>query len=473
MHEESPGTPNSAGDNRFDQPSPPQAPQQPAGQPQTPPAPATAASQGPPQPPQPRSDDRISAAPLELRPEDIRAGEGAKFWATRDDPQTPAPAEVKAGREEPPAAEGGPQTRAAIKAIEAALRDPNCTQIDGYGPGQITVQYNGRHQLLEGVSFSSPGEYESWLKSLVQQSSSVITWEDIKRERKAVLELPGGERLTIMLQPVSRPHATFSLRKHTAVDWPSQKLVELGSFTQEMHDFVAAAVAAHVNILFVGPMGSGKTSAMRAFLQSAAADEERIAVVEQVPELSIGKPLALHQQYLPTTEHFKLSDVLDYDLYFGLDRLIVGETHMEGLSKMLETMILTEGSMSTYHAYSTEQAGERMKLALQLEHENLSAETAASFIRQAVEMVVVLQKWGDRRLCTQITEIDWRTSSQETKLGGNNLFEWDQERGRHVPRNPPDRQGRIREKFLKYGLKLDENAFIDREQLSRFSGTGV
>ena len=173
--------------------------------------------------------------------------------------------------------------------------------------------------------------------------------------------------------------------------------------------FSRAAVAAHVNILIVGQIGSGKTTLLRA-LASGFGDDEKIAVVEQVPELNIRKPFADEYIYQPTVEGLDLAAVLDDQLYNGVDRLVVGEVHLQGITKMLEVMIVTEGSMSTYHAFSTEQAGERMKLALQLENSNVSATTALAFIRQAIELIVVLERVDGQRRVTQITELDWRSS---------------------------------------------------------------
>src|SRR5262249_53582579 len=152
-------------------------------------------------------------------------------------------------------------------------------------------------------------------------------------------------------------------------------------------------------------------------------------VVEQVPELAISKPLLTSYVYQPGVEGMGLADVLDDQLYNGIDRLIVGEVHLAGITKMLETMIVAEGSMSTYHAFSTEQAGERMKLALQIENQNVTSHTALSFIKQAIELVVVLERVDGKRRCTQITELDWRSTGGKDVLGGRDLFVYD--RGRN------------------------------------------
>ena len=432
-------------------------PEAPAPSPVSPPVSGRAASV-----PNPAAHDAaITSAPLSVpapAPEEVVAS----GWSSSSDPDP-----------EPVHAMGfSAQGQAAIAAIEEGLRAPNCTQIDGYGPGQLSAQVNGRHALIQGHAFANADEYQAWLRQMVENSGSVVDWAHIESNGKGVLELRDGSRLTIILPPIARPHAQFSLRKHTAIEWTAEKFIELETMDERMLNFLRVCVASHVNILFVGQMGSGKSTMLRALLQDAAGDDERIMVVEQVPELAVNKPLVMHQLYLPTVEGQDLHSTLDMDLYMGLDRLVVGETHLEGLTKMLETMIYTEGSMSTYHAFSTEQAGERMKLGLQLEHGNVSAVTAASLVRNAIELVVVLEKLGSKRRVLQITEIDWRTSSGDEKLGGANIFTWDREDENWKAENRPS-LGRVRAKLEKYGLAVSDSWFLDPEDYVRASAAGL
>lgn len=354
------------------------------------------------------------------------------------------------------------KTMRAIEAINMGVLHDSCTQLDGYGPEKLSAQVDGELRMMN-AAFGSNEDYENWVKKIVDEAGAITTWADIEEHRMGVLDLPGGERFAVFLPSPGRQYLTFSLRKHGAKSWPTQSFVELGTLNQPMMDFLRTCVAAHVNILFVGAMGSGKTTLLRALAQDAISDDEKIAVVEQVPELSINKPLVVEYVYQPKIPAINLHEVLDYNLYNGLSRLIVGEVHMEGLTKMLETMIITEGSMSTYHAYSTEQAGERMKLAIQTEHTNLTAETAAGYIRQAVDLVVVLEKLEGVRRVTQITEIDWRASGGADKLSGADLFMYDQQTGKFRGMNLPDKKGDVVKKCQKYNLNLPQQWFIESQ----------
>mgnify|MGYP002737815722 CR=1 FL=1 len=446
---------------------PPQTPAESPAQPESPegshpafpdiPEPA----QAPETPPsQPQDDPVIADSPPLKIPDSIKPATAG--WASAEDAvrQTPPSVRVK---NEAEYSQGALET---IRMIQEGLDDESCTQIDGYGPARFSAQMKGQNMLLEGASFSSADEYLKWVRSLVERSGSIVTWDQIEEERMGVLELRDGSRLSIFLPPVARFFPTFSLRKHTAAKWQTEELVKRGSMDERMLLFLQACIAAHINILFVGAMGSGKSTLMRALLQGVG-DNERLAIVEQVPELGIRKPLAMEYLYQPTVEGYGLSDVLDFNLYNGLDRLIVGEVHLDGITKMLETMILTEGSMSTYHAYSTEQAGERMKLALQIENSNVSAQTAVSFIRQAIEIVVVLEKLDNGRKVTQITEIDWRTSMGKESLAGGDLFIYDRKQDRFMAKNPPH-LGRVEDKLRKYGVATRHDWFIESEDLTRF-----
>jgi pilus assembly protein CpaF len=390
---------------------------------------------------------------------------GADTWSAADDPSE---ARRRAAAEE--AFSFSPQSEQIIRAIEEGLEDPECTQLDGYGPGKVSAQFRGRNQLLRDLAFSSEEQYEVWLRRLVEGSGAVTTWEKIERDRHGVLNLPGGGRLTIFMPPISTV-PTFSLRKHVATRWQPTAFVENGTLSQPMMDFLRRCVASHVNILFVGQFGSGKTSLLRALAQSSMDDGAKIAVVEQVPELAISKPLAVPYLYQPSVPGMDLATILDEQMYNGLDHLIVGEVHMEGLTKMLEVMIIKGGSMSTYHAKSTEEVAERMKLALQLENGNVTAETAASFIRQAIDLIVVLDNVDGQRRVLQITELDWRASAGRGSLGGQDLFLFDHESGRFKNTGVgPDPSGRVADKVRRAGLKLPPEWFLDVDAMARMQG---
>lgn len=361
-----------------------------------------------------------------------------------------------------------PQSLQAIEMIAKGLEDDNCTQIDSYGPGKFSAQYKGRQTIMEGVSFASHDEYEAWIKSIVDDVDALIDWDYIQKHKQGTLALPGGQRLHLFVPPVTTS-IVFSLRKHTASAWPNERFIELGMLDKRMLGFLQACVAAHVNILFVGEMGSGKSSLMRALISSSVGDDEKIAVLESIPELSLEKPLAIPMLYQNNIKEIHLDEILDGNLYFGLSRLIVGEIHMQGLAKMLESMIITEGSMSTYHAFSSDQAAERMKTALQMEYGNMEESTAASYIRNAIELVVVIQKINDVRRVVQITEIDWRKSSGSEVLGGRDIFQFDRAKKKFKATARLDETGRLVEKIRNTSIgELPSEWFIEAEDLKKF-----
>jgi type IV secretory pathway ATPase VirB11/archaellum biosynthesis ATPase len=406
----------------------------------------------------PQESDEEITAPRSTPPV-VHRPESSTAWQDSESDLKPLPPEKREKYSE--------QSKQIISAIEEGIAEPSCTQIDGYGPGKLSAQVNGENRLLQGLAFSSVEEYTQWLKDVVDGAESVVTWDQILSERMGVMALPGGGRFTVFLANPGRTYPSFSLRKHTAVDWQPTKFVEMGTLDQRMLNFLQACVAAKVNFLFVGEMGSGKTTLLRA-LASGFGDNEKVAVIEQIPELALNKPLVSEYVYQPTVEGLKLHDVLDYNLYNGLQRLVVGEVHLEGLTKMLETMIFTQGSMSTYHAFSSEMAAERMKLGLQKENGNITAETAAAFIRNAVELVVVLEKEGNQRRVTQVTELDWRASGDKTTLGGRDIFKYDRGLGQHRAHSRPDEDGRIVRRTKDRGIELPQEWFLETEMLERF-----
>ncbi len=279
-----------------------------------------------------------------------------------------------------------PQSKQAADEFRQLLGEPRCSEIHTLGPDQMFAKFDGVHNAFQ-TSFATEEDYNAFIRSLVEEAESIHDWEAIKRRRRSVLRMADGSSLTLVLPPFA-PTINLSIRKHNLSTWQASDLVKNETMSQPMMDFLRACVRARVNMLIVGIPGTGKTSTL-SLLTSDFEDTERIGIIEEIPEIWVAKQQVGYYTYNPSEKGLGLADILDSSLYMRFDRVIVGEVHMEGLTKMLETFMTASG-MSTYHSNSVEQAVERMRIGLQLENPNMSAETAGAMIRNSVELVVVL-----------------------------------------------------------------------------------
>lgn len=396
----------------------------------------------------------------------MQGDEGPTRWKSRRDAATsPTGAAAFSGRrvDLPVADEDAieDESRRAAEAIEHGIASGECTEIHGNGPDELYAKFRGTFHRLN-VRFSNESDYNEWIKRQVDIAEAVVTYDAIRERRRGIFQRADGSSMTVVLPPFT-PTSTFSIRKHTVGHWNAEKLVENGTMNQNMVNYLRAAVQARANILIVGQMGSGKSSTL-SILTRELSPNERIAVIEEIPEIHVAQPQVSYFVYQPMQEDLGLTAILDSSLYMRFDRVIVGEVHLEGITKMLEVwMTGSDGSFSTYHSDSSERAIERMKLALQIENPNMTAETALALIRNAVDIVVVLDRTGGRHRCVEITELDWRESAGAGRVGRNELFHFDHARGVHLARNKPDEHGKVQRKFARYGIPVRAEWFATED----------
>lgn len=405
----------------------------------------------------PPPPDELALGPLGERP--------PSRWRAEGDP--PAPPRAAAARRRVDlfvsADDVVPEeSRAAAHAIRAGLASSQCTEIHGLGPDQLYARYAGQPRRIERA-FASEADYNRFVKQMVEEAEAVHDWETITRERRGIMRMRDGASLTVIMPPFA-DYVCFTVRKQVATSWSADDLVARGSLTTPMLRTLQAAVAARANILIVGEMGAGKTT-MLSMLAREFPPSDRVAVIEEVPEIEVPVPQCAYFTYQPSTDKLDLSDILDSALYSRFDRVIVGEVHLHGLAKMLEVMIIgAGGSMSTYHAGSVEQALERMRIGLQLENPQMTADTAMALIRNALDLVVVLERPDGVHRCREIAEIDWRRSDSGL-LGRQMLFEWNPAANGYTVK-APDQGGRLLAKAKRYGVTINPDWFLDPRMLA-------
>jgi pilus assembly protein CpaF len=105
------------------------------------------------------------------------------------------------------------------------------------------------------------------------------------------------------------------------------ELVQRGSLSTGMADFLATCIAARRNVLVCGGPGSGKTTIVAA-LAAASPAGERVVSIEDVAELSIARDEWIQLEARPTTGktgEVDLATLLEAAQRLLPDRLVIGE----------------------------------------------------------------------------------------------------------------------------------------------------
>ena len=174
------------------------------------------------------------------------------------------------------------------------------------------------------------------------------------------LRLPDGSRLSAVMNVCARP--AISVRKARLGRVFLDELIENGTMSAEVGDFLKAAVGARKNIMIAGATNAGKTTMLRA-LANEIPEHERLITVERALELGLGEYADLHpnvvamEERLPNAEGVggvSMADLVRRSLRMNPSRVIVGEVLGDEIVTMLNAMTQgNDGSLSTIHANSS------------------------------------------------------------------------------------------------------------------------
>ena len=165
--------------------------------------------------------------------------------------------------------------------LSELLDDEAVTEIMINGCSNIFVERAGRM-----YRYDKAFESEERLKTIIQ--SIVAECNRIVNEASPIVDarLKDGSRVNVVLPPVSLSGSVMTIRKFPKDKMTMDKLVEIGSVTMEVADFLKNLVVAGYNIIISGGTGAGKTTFLNALSGYIPADE-RIVTIEDSAELQL------------------------------------------------------------------------------------------------------------------------------------------------------------------------------------------
>ena len=140
--------------------------------------------------------------------------------------------------------------------------------------------------------------------------------------------LPDGSRLHVVIPDVTRQHWAVNVRRFVARARRLDDLVGLGSLTAPAAAFLAASVAAGLNVVVSGGTQAGKTTLLNCLL-AAVPPQQRVITCEEVFEIQAPArdlvAMQCRQPNLEGTGEIPLRRLVKEALRMRPDRLVVGE----------------------------------------------------------------------------------------------------------------------------------------------------
>ncbi len=277
--------------------------------------------------------------------------------------------------------------------------------------------------------------------------------------------LPDGSRVNVAIRPIAIDGPLVSIRKFSERPFSMDKLVEIGSITQQMVDTLCAAVHGKVSLVVSGGTGSGKTTFLNALSNYIPADE-RLITIEDAAELQLQQPHVGRMETRPLNAEGKgeirQRDLVKNALRMRPDRIIIGECRGEEAFDMLQAMNTGhEGSMTTIHANTPRDALKRMEQMVAMAGVGMTGSSIRSQIASAIHLLVQLQRLPDgKRRVVSVCEI---TGMEGDVIQMQEIYKFVKERSDELGIHGAYRATGIRPIFLQelkaYGIELPTSHF--------------
>jgi pilus assembly protein CpaF len=289
--------------------------------------------------------------------------------------------------------------------LEELLADPAVEEVMVNGHDRIYVERAGRIERTE-VRFES----EQALRDAIERILTPLGRRVDELSPTADARLEDGSRVHVVIPPLAVDGPSMSIRRFTAVRPGPNELVELGTISGELHDQLAAAVAARRSILVSGGTGSGKTTLLNAL--SAFIDPgERVITIEDAAELRLRQPHVVRLESRPANVEGRgrvtIRELLRGALRMRPDRIVIGEVRGgEALDLLMALNTGHEGALSTVHSNSPEDALRRIETLALMAGVGLPHDAIREQLGRGLDLVIHLARLSDgSRRVVEVAEV--------------------------------------------------------------------
>jgi Flp pilus assembly CpaF family ATPase len=295
--------------------------------------------------------------------------------------------------------------------LQPLLEDDQISDVHVRGNNRVWVKLrNGQRETRNPIVDS-----DEELIELIRRAATRLSRQERRFDAgtpELNMQLPDGSRLFATMDVSKRP--SLIIRRHRFEISSLEELRLRGLLTQELQDFLTAAVCARRNFVIAGGTGSGKTTLLRALINEVL-PSERIVTIEDAYELGLDHFEHLHPDHdalqsrpanIEGQGEITLADLTRMALRMDPDRVIVGEVRgAEAFPMLLAMSQGNNGSMCTMHADSTRSVFPKLAAYVSMASTGLPIETINLLLASALHFVVYIDNSNAWRQVTSVREV--------------------------------------------------------------------
>ena len=286
------------------------------------------------------------------------------------------------------------------------LENDFVTEIMVNGINDIYVEIDGKLVKDESVSFINDTHIIRTIQRIVQPLGRTIDASNPMVDAR----LKDGSRLNAVIPPLSLTGPVVTIRKFSKRMESIDDLLRMGTMTAHMAMFLEACVKAKLNIIISGGTGSGKTTLLN-ILSGFIDNEERIITIEDAAELRLNQShvISLETRMVNYEGEGEITvrDLVRNSLRMRPDRIIVGEVRGKEAFDMMQAMNTGhEGSITTLHSNSPDDAVNRLETMMLMNDMELPVNAIRNYVEKAIDIVIQIDRLSDgKRKITSISEV--------------------------------------------------------------------
>ncbi len=289
--------------------------------------------------------------------------------------------------------------------LEPLLKDPTISDILVNTYQQVYIERHGK--LFEtSVRFADNRHLlhviEKIVSSVGRHIDETVPLVDAR--------LPDGSRVNAVIPPLAIDGPLLSIRRFGRKVLSNEDLIKNQTLTPGMLEVLGACVEGRLNIVISGGTGSGKTTFLNA-LSRFLPDHERVITIEDTAELQLQVPDVVRMETRPANiegrGQITQRQLLATALRMRPDRILLGEARGAEALDMLQAMSTgVEGSMTTIHANSPQDAFSRMETMVMMAKLDLPSRFIRQQMASNINLVVQTARLSDgTRKVIQISEV--------------------------------------------------------------------